>query len=158
MIALVPILLLFATLCAAALQDIAQLRISNIFPGIVVLLYIANGILTGHWHLAQSLILFAIFFSIGLLLFHFGIFGGGDVKLLCALALWCSFASVGTFLMSIILFGGVVALLFMIARRLLPDSLVKRLGWPGLARLGPVPYGVAIAAGTIFCFVPAAYY
>ena len=145
-------LLLFATLCAAALQDIAQLRISNVFPGIVILLYIANGILTWHWHLEQSLALFATFFLVGLPLFRFNIFGGGDIKLLCALALWCSFATVGTFLVSIVLFGGVVALLFIIARRLLPPSLVKRLDWPGLVRLGPIPYGVAIAAGTIFCF------
>jgi len=156
MISAIP-LLLFATLCAAALQDIAQLRISNVFPVVVILLYIANGIVTGQWHLGQSLILFAIFFAIGLLLFHFNIFGGGDVKLLCALALWCSFASVGIFLMSIAIFGGIVALLFMIVRRLLPDSLVKRLGWPGLVRLGPIPYGLAIAAGTIFCFAPVVY-
>ena len=157
MIAIIPVLLLFITLVAAALQDIAQLRISNVFPAIVVLLYIASGIVTGHWHWQQSLILLAIFFVVGLLLFHFNLFGGGDVKLLCALALWCSFSSVGNLLLSIVVFGGIVALLFMMARRLLPVALVKRLGWPGLVRLGPIPYGVAIAAGTIFSFAPIAY-
>jgi prepilin peptidase CpaA len=157
MIAAIPLLLLFATLCAAALQDIVQLRISNVFPGLVLLLYFANGMITGHWHWQQSLVLFAIFFSVGLLLFRFNFFGGGDVKLLCALALWCSFSSVGGLLLSIVFFGGLAAVLFIIARRMLPAALVKRLGWPGLVPLGPIPYGMAIAAGTIFCFTPIIY-
>lgn len=152
MVSSMPLYLLLAVVIAAAIQDVARLRISNRFPLIVIALYIANGAITGNWHLFDSTVLFLIVLAAGAVLFHYGILGGGDVKLLCALALWCSFGTVGWLLLSIAMFGGLVALLFMFARRLLPSALTKRLGWSSLIRRGPIPYGVAIASGVILCF------
>ena len=148
----VPLYLLLVIVVAAAVQDVAQLRISNFFPLIVIGLYIASGVIMGNWHLLDSMVLFLTILAAGAALFHYGILGGGDVKLLCALALWCSFSTIGWLLLSIVMFGGLVALFFMFTRRLLPSALTKRLGWSSLIRRGPIPYGVAIASGVILCF------
>lgn len=85
--------------------------------------------------------------AVGFVLFMFDILGGGDVKLLSASAVWTGFDALGPFLLVVTLAGGLVALVLLMARRLIPR---ERLGRDGaLARLmSPkqgVPYGVAIA-------------
>lgn len=79
-------------------------------------------------------------FAAGAVLFHLNLFGGGDVKLLAAAALWLGAAAVTPFLVVTTLAGGALALVFLV--------------WGALARLPrearpSLPYGVAIAAGGI---------
>ena len=86
-------------------------------------------------NLAASLTLFAL----GALLFSRGFIGGGDVKLLAALALWVGWGGLPGVLMAMSLAGGVLALACLAARRL-------PLRWGGfLAAKEGIPYGVAIA-------------
>ena len=74
--------------------------------------------------------------------FHFGMLGGGDVKLLAAGALWLGAAALGPYLLTTVLAGGVLAMAFVTWHMLAGH----RLG----ARTGPsLPYAVAIAAGGI---------
>jgi len=64
--------------------------------------------------------------------FHFGMMGGGDVKLLSALALWLPFEAFAAMLMTMAIVGGGVTAAMLIQRR-----------WKGGEI--EVPYGVAIA-------------
>lgn len=72
-----------------------------------------------------------MFFAI---IFHLGMMGGGDVKLLAALGLWLPFASMVKLLVIMSIAGGVLTLV-MLARKWRTSSEEKT----------EVPYGVAIA-------------
>ena len=71
-------------------------------------------------------------FLVFALAFHWGMMGGGDVKLLAALALWLPFEPYAAMLMTMALAGGAVTLAMMIQR------------WRNGGEI-EVPYGVAIA-------------
>ncbi len=94
-----------------------------------------------------------LFFGLGL--FALGLMGGGDVKLLVVLSLWTgwSMATV-TFLMLTAISGGVLVLMILLLRFLLPPLCNKL--WPQrrlprlLTRKEPVPYGLAIAAAFLW--------
>lgn len=76
---------------------------------------------------------FAIF-AVFALLFALGLMGGGDVKLLGALALWLPWQEMGKLLVIMAIVGGVITV-----ATLLYHKLRQRDGQP------EVPYGVAIA-------------
>ena len=86
--------------------------------------------------------------ALGILLFSFNIFGGGDAKLLAAIAIWTGWGPLPFYLLMVAVAGGALTLFLIVFRRLgLPAPLV-RIGW--VHRLHSeetaVPYGVAIAA------------
>ncbi|RYD18274.1 MAG: peptidase, partial [Lysobacteraceae bacterium] len=80
--------------------------------------------------LGVALAVFAVF----LLVFHFGLMGGGDVKLIVALALWLPFPAYLSMLMVMSIAGGVVTIVMMAERVIKKTSATIE-----------VPYGVAIA-------------
>jgi len=80
--------------------------------------------------LAQAAILFLLFTG----LFALGMMGGGDVKLLGALALWLPLPGIVTLLIVMSLAGGVVTI-----ATLAHHKLLRRAGQ------AEIPYGVAIA-------------
>lgn len=87
-------------------------------------------------------------------LFSFNLLGGGDAKLMAAGALWMGSAHIIEFLAFVTIFGGVLCLMVLSYRRMVPADLLplpewaQRLHAPG----GPVPYGIAIAAGGLMVF------
>ena len=109
---------------------------------------------------AQSLIAAAILLLLLLVIYQRRWMGGGDVKLLVALAIGLPLAGVTELLTITALAGGVLALVHVIMR-LLPhpklapagSSLIRRVyaveRWRHL-RHAPLPYGVAIACGGIW--------
>lgn len=76
----------------------------------------------------------AAIFAVFALLFALGLMGGGDVKLLGALALWLPWQEMGKLLVIMAIVGGVITV-----ATLLYHKLRRRDGQP------EVPYGVAIA-------------
>ncbi|WP_404378688.1 prepilin peptidase [Caenispirillum salinarum] len=93
----------------------------------------------------------------GILLFAAGAFGGGDAKMLAAVALWAGPQWVGLLLLFTALYGGFLCLALLMARAAArrADS-VPPLLEPLLSGETRVPYGIAIAAGTLtLFFVPA---
>lgn len=144
------LLALYVVIAGAALQDVAALRISNIFPAALILLFglwlTANGISPGLW---QNGLLFLLVLAIGIGLFAARWLGGGDVKLLAAAALWFDLHAGLALLVYMSLCGGLLSLILVFARRMIPVSARKRLGWPGLTPNGPIPYGVAISTGIV---------
>lgn len=99
---------------------------------------------------AMGLVLVAM-----LVAYRFGIVGGGDLKLVTAVALWTGLDALPQLLLMIALAGGALALGLLVLRRLLSGVLIAqtfretvtlpRLLLPGEA----IPYGIAIAAGGI---------
>ncbi|MBK5264149.1 MAG: prepilin peptidase [Alphaproteobacteria bacterium] len=143
---------LAALLIAAACQDVMQLRIANIFPTAIILLFplwvAVAGPETDMWMNAVN---FALILGIGLILFALQWLGGGDVKLFAAVALWFDFAGIVPLIFYITMSGAVLAVFLVLVRRAIPVGMKDRLGWAIFARRGPIPYGLAIAAGAILC-------
>ena len=108
----------------------------------------------------ESLIAATILFLLLFMIYQRGGIGGGDVKLLVALAIGLPLTGVIQLLTITALAGGVLALVHVMMRllpypRLAPagSSLVRRVyaieRWRNL-RHAPLPYGVAIACGGIW--------
>lgn len=139
-------------LVGAALEDIWRLRISNVFPVAILLSYfgwlVVVGFSTDIW---QNAALFALVFAAGTVLFAKGWLGGGDVKLLAAASAWFDLAGGAALLAYVAIGGGLVGLGFIMLRRLTPAAIRDGAGWVGLKTRGPIPYGLAIAAGAILC-------
>jgi prepilin peptidase CpaA len=86
--------------------------------------------------------------AVGLGLFAARAMGGGDVKLIAAIALWAGPALVLPFLFVVALAGGALSLVMLSAARLRPVLVREAVPQP-LSALR-VPYGVAVAAGGLF--------
>lgn len=89
---------------------------------------------------------------IGMVMFALRWLGGGDAKLIAAVALWLGWPALMTFLLAVALAGGALAVLLLVMRQsalrvyvLRGPSWMVRLTEPGEG----VPYGVAIAAGVL---------
>src|SRR5206468_8511256 len=142
-----------------AMMDIATRSIRNEICLVLALLGIA-GQFASPMQVAASLIVATILFLLLLVIYQRGWMGGGDVKLLVALAIGLPLRGVLQLLTVTALAGGVLALVHLMMRllpnpRLAPagSSLVRRVyaveRWRHLRR-APLPYGVAIACGGIW--------
>jgi prepilin peptidase CpaA len=142
-----------------AVIDIATRLIRNEVCLALALLGIANQF-ANRMHVTESLIAATILFLLLIVIYQRRWIGGGDVKLLVALAIGLPLMGVIQLLTITALAGGVLALVHLMMR-LLPDpklvpagsSLVRRVyaveRWRNL-RHAPLPYGVAIACGGIW--------
>lgn len=142
-------LILAILLVVAAAEDAARLRISNITVLLVLVGAVVAAVVAGpEVGLWQNLVVFLALLAVGTPMFAAGKLGGGDVKLLAATGLWFDFRGALWMLIMVALAGGVLALLVLILRMI---------GWSeGLRQkvvlLRPkagIPYGVAIAAGSL---------
>ncbi len=139
--------------------DVATRTISNgICLALALLGIVAQ--LASPMAVAESLLSAAILFVLLLIVYSRGWMGGGDVKLLTALAVGLPLTGVIQLLTITALAGGVLAVVHLMMRqlpnpRLAPvgSSLVRRVyaveRWRHL-RQAPLPYGVAIACGGIW--------
>ena len=143
-----------AVLVWAAVQDLFTLRISNWTTLAVLALYPVYVLSAAQTvALPAALVLGGLVFLVGFVLFHFKLFGGGDVKLLAAVALWAGAPLVVGFLLTVAVVGGVLAIVSMTPLRLLlPYMAAATRIKVDMARLMQlqIPYGVPIAAGGLF--------
>ena len=142
-----------------AMIDIATRSIRNEICLVLALLGIA-GQVASPMQVAESLIAATILLLLLIVIYQRGWIGGGDVKLLVALAIGLPLMGVIQLLTITALAGGVLALVHLMMR-LLPypklapagSSFVRRVyaveRWRNL-RQAPLPYGVAIACGGIW--------
>lgn len=95
-------------------------------------------------HLAAPILMFGF----GLLAFSRGWLGGGDVKLMTAIAAWTGLSGLALMFVATSVAGGVLALGLMVTRRLATaqDEHRGRVSQPAK----PLPYAVAIALGTLW--------
>jgi prepilin peptidase CpaA len=139
--------------------DIATRSIRNEICLVLALLGIA-GQIASPMQVVESLIAATILFLLLIVIYQRGWMGGGDVKLLVALAMGLPLMGVIQLLTITALAGGVLAVVHLTMRllpypRLAPagSSFVRRVyaieRWRHL-RHAPLPYGVAIACGGIW--------
>ena len=152
------VLLLTVPLALAVASDASTLKIPNRIPSAIAGLYAAyalagwpsvdviGGMLTG----------FAVL-VIGFVAFSRGMFGGGDAKMLAALALWAGPSLILELIVVTSVAGGVIAAAIagwaLLRRRATPGSG----GGIGCVAVDaevsilyrPMPYGIAIAAGGV---------
>lgn len=145
----------FLTTLWAAVSDWRSLKIPNYISLIIIAIYPAVVLLSPvqiPW--ISGLMVAAVMFGIGFLLFVLGSFGGGDVKLLVALSLWAGQDKIFPFLVAVVLAGGVLVLALLVKEAFFgADGLSKRGRIKAALRAKmPVPYGVAIAAGSLVIF------
>jgi prepilin peptidase CpaA len=142
-------LLLAILLVAAAVEDAARLRISNVTVLPVIAGAAFAAIFVGpELRLWQNLAVFAGLIAIGTPLFAAGKLGGGDVKLLAAAGLWFDLSGAARMLVAVAVAGGVLALLILLARMASWGEAARRRVVVLRPRAG-IPYGVAIAAGAL---------
>jgi prepilin peptidase CpaA len=142
------ILILYVLLAFAAAMDIWLLRISNGFPLAIVALFLAWLYLCGvDRNLWQNGVMFAVTLVGATMFFSRGWIGGGDAKLLAAIALWFDFKGGAALLFYVSLGGAMLSLVFVMLRRMQPASFAARHEIRALKPRGPIPYGVAIASG-----------
>ena len=136
-------LLAFAILLLwAAGEDVRRLIIPNWISLAIVGLYpvfVLTGPAVSNWLLAAGVA--AVVLLGGLALFAARLMGGGDVKLMAAVALWAGPGGLPLLISVTAIAGGVVAAALVIVRW----GTSRHQGRS--ARSGVMPYGVAIAAG-----------
>ena len=151
------LVLIFPLLMAfAACSDLFTMRISNALVALVVGGFFVMALVAGltpmeiGMHLAAGALVLAVTFG----MFAMGWIGGGDAKLVAAIAVWMGFELLLPYLLYAAVFGGVLTLLLLMGRRYaLPGPLLKA-GW--LVRLHHpktgVPYGIALAIAAMLVY------
>ncbi len=153
---------------AGAISDARTARIPNqlTYSGIVIAL-VFRWLLLGWPGLASGLFAVLVTGAIFFLLFAIGAMGGGDLKLMVSVAAWSGHEHFLYVLIAAALAGGLLSILYVVVKQgigttarnvfelvrfrltsgLLPHP-VLNVSQPGTLR---VPFGVAIAMGTLLC-------
>ena len=151
-------LILAVLVLIAAAGDIARFEIPNWLCLSIAFLFPVAALLTpgsAHWlsHLAALFLILVV----GLAVFNFGVMGGGDIKLLTAIAAWTGLSDLVTLMIATAIAGGIVSAVLLTARyavqKLQPnagDDTPHKEPIRVLQKDAPMPYGVAIALGTLF--------
>ncbi|MDB5073756.1 MAG: Prepilin peptidase CpaA [Candidatus Eremiobacteraeota bacterium] len=145
------IVLLLATFAAAA-TDVRSRKIPNVITACAAVAAIAVHVPAGPAAIATCVLAMAAAFLAGSVAFSAGWFGGGDVKLIAACCGIAGFPAAVWLVLDILIAGAVLALVTAAARGRLvalvrSTAAVAARGTP----VGevPLPYAVAIAAGSI---------
>jgi prepilin peptidase CpaA len=133
---------LAALLITAAITDLRSRIISNrlnmAVASLAPLWWLASGL--DLWPgMAVQLLVAVVVFTLFAALFAMGMMGGGDVKLLGALALWFPWQALLSLIVLMAILGGLVTIVTVIHHRM-----TKRLGQP------EIPYGVAISIAALW--------
>ncbi len=140
----------------AAANDLFTMRIPNVISLALIGGFVALAVLTRMpletfgMHVVCALGVLLLTFA----LFAFNLLGGGDAKLMAAGALWMGSTQILPFIAFTTMFGGVLCLLILSYRRMVPADLLPLPGWAQRLHTagGPVPYGIAIAASWLMVF------
>ena len=142
----------FVAVAWAAVGDLRSFRIPNRLVLLVIGFYPAHFLASPQpvdW--VAGLICGAVVFFLGFFAFSRGLIGGGDVKLLSAVALWAGPKLIFPVMLLTMASGGILAGMFLVHAFVQSRS---QLGGNVLARKAmlsaPVPYGIAIAIGAAY--------
>jgi prepilin peptidase CpaA len=142
-------LLLTAVLAVAAVTDVRERKIPNWTVLATLVLFIPWAVFHLHpltwslWALGVGVIAFAVTFG----LYSAGLVGAGDSKLFAAVALFAGIGQIIPLTLATAIIGGLVAMAGFV---LAPARALTMLRMRGKGDFGRgVPYGVAIALGTV---------
>lgn len=158
MTALLVTILLPLLVVIGGVFDFLTMRIPNWLNALIALSMLAMALLLGMpletfgWHLLTGAVVLAVGFG----LFAGGFIGGGDAKLLAAVALWMGWPQVVMFLVVTSLAGGALAIAMKVWQAIRIEHTVRDTAW--LKRVFraelDLPYGVAIAVGAVAAYPP----
>jgi prepilin peptidase CpaA len=146
-------------LAVAAWRDIATRSIPDTASLLLALFGLTSNLILEPSRVVFSLMAAVALFAVLLFLFARSALGGGDVKLMTALALGMSAPEIWNFVVATAMVGGVLGLLYLLLSWLLPAHLARPAQAAGvlprlfhveawrIRRRGPLPYGIAIAVG-----------
>jgi prepilin peptidase CpaA len=150
-------------LCLAAARDIATRLIPDGIPIAILAIGLVARLFDGWAAAGISLVLgVAIFLALVPVALR-GWLGGGDVKLIAAMAVGLPPLATWDFIVATVFVGGALGVAYIIGRRLAPETrvaggagLVRRVlaveAWR-MRRSGPLPYAVAIAGGGLLLLI-----
>jgi prepilin peptidase CpaA len=157
MLASFLICLFFAGILFAAINDVRTMTIPNWVSIAFTVLFLPAAFFTGMgwgeigFHYLAGLIGFAVCIA----LYAGGVFGGGDAKLLPAVLVWLGPAAWLPYVYGIALTGGILALLIMMSRRFVPQTVIPGFLQRSVVEGPGIPYAVAIGLGAVWA-LPAA--
>lgn len=141
-----------AALIAAAITDATTYLIPHRYPAAVAIAFVLDALGKPAPVWLCGVAAAALLLAAGVVLFDRGVLGGGDVKLMAAVALWARFDQLALMLLVTSFAGGALALAHLSPlRRFMPAQ-------PGAAVVEgdmknlmqrPIPFGVAIAIGGV---------
>lgn len=152
---LVAIILFVALMVGAAIGDVRRFRIPNSLNAAIAASFFVLAVPLGlSWsQVGLHAIWFAGVSAVCLGAFYFGVFGGGDAKMIGAVSAWMGPAGLAPFMVIMALAGGILALVLLTGRMIAQKTgLPKGPRWLRqiLRRKAGVPYGVAIGVGGLF--------
>ena len=150
-------LIIFPVLLAyAAMSDLLTMRLPNKLTGSIFICFLVLAIAA---QMPLSLIGMNLSCGLAMLVVGFGMYargwiGGGDAKLLAAIAAWLGWSALLDFVLLTAMLGGAMSLIILQWRRWpLPAFMM---GAPWLVRLHDpkegVPYGIALAFGALHVY------
>lgn len=150
-------------LCFAAARDLATRLIPDGVSIAIAAIGLATRLFEGWVAAGLSLALALFLFVVLVPIASRGWLGGGDVKLISAMAAGLAPGDTWTFIVATIFVGGALGVTYIVGRYLVPETrvaggatLLRRViaveAWR-MRRRGPLPYAVAIAAGGILLLV-----
>lgn len=145
-----------AALIIAAANDLYEFKIPNWIAITLFCAYFAAGpaLGAGASTLLEGLLLAGAALTIGFGLFAAKILGGGDAKLIAAIAPWIGLSALPYFLMNMAFAGAVLAVALLLFRKTPPLPIYAQAPWVLRLHQKPkdIPYAVAIAAGGLLSF------
>ncbi|BDG73203.1 A24 family peptidase [Roseomonas fluvialis] len=147
----------------AAARDVATRLIPDPIPIAIGVIGVATRLVEGWAAAGTSLLLAAAVFILLVPIAARGWLGGGDVKLLSAMAVGLSPGYTWDFVVATVFVGGALGVAYILGRRLAPETrvaggatLLRRVlaveAWR-MRRRGPLPYAVAIAGGGLLLLI-----
>jgi prepilin peptidase CpaA len=150
----IVIYLLLAVLAGAAAMDLSRLRIPNFFPlAVIGLFFVWFALSPGASGVWQNAAMFAFTLVGSTFLFTKGWLGGGDAKLMAAIALWFDFRGAASLFFYVAIGGALLSFIFIILRRMMPAHLAESSNAAAFKPRGPIPYGIAIAGGAMLAIL-----
>lgn len=138
----------------AVVSDLVRLTIPNSIPILLVVLFAMYApVAPDRVDWLGGLLVAVCVFAVGVVLFRFRLMGGGDVKLMSAVALWAGPHTVLGFLVVTSIAGGALALIVQSPLRILLGHAVHSIAGNDFTEAVShryIPYGAAIAAGGAF--------
>ena len=145
-----------AALIIAAANDLYEFKIPNWIAITLFCAYFAAGAAfgAGASDMLEGLLLAGAALTIGFGLFAMRILGGGDAKLIAAIAPWIGLSAAPLFLVNMAFSGAVLAAALLLFRKTPALPIYAQAPWVMRLHQKPkdIPYAVAIAAGGLLSF------
>jgi len=140
----------------AAAMDLFTMTIPNRISAVLVVAFFPLAALAGlnAWQVVDHVGAGVLVLALGIILFIPGWFGGGDAKLMAAIALWIGFDNLLLYILYVAVAGGAIATAFTAARSVPLPRLFLGEAWAlRLHRTDAgIPYGLALAAGALLVY------